>query len=82
MTWLKSRILAVLAALTVILGVLGAAYGKGRSAARSAREAKDARDYRNERKKIDDEISRIGGADADYVAELRAIAKRRGTGSD
>ena len=78
MTWLKSRILAVLSALTVILGVLGAVYGKGRSAARSERDTQDAKDYRDERKRIDAEISGIGGNDADNIKRLQSIAKRRG----
>ncbi len=82
MIWLKSRIIAVLSALTVILGVLGAVYGKGRSAARSERDMQDAKAYQNERKRIDDEISGIGGNDADNIKRLQSIAKRRGAGAD
>jgi len=77
--WLKARIWAALAALTAILALLGAAYGKGRSAARSERDMQDARDYQNERQKIDDEISGIGGNDADNIKRLQSIAKRRGS---
>ena len=82
MTWLKARIVAVLTALTAILAVLGAVYGKGRSDARKTRAAADDREYRDERKKIDAEISGIGGNDAYNIKRLQSIAKRRGAGAD
>ena len=82
MTWLKTRLLAALTALTAILAVLGAVYGKGRSDQRKTREKRDAQDYIKERQKIDNEVSGIGGTDADRIRVLQDIAGRRGQSKD
>ena len=82
MMWLKARLWAILSAITAILAVLGAVYGKGRSDANRTRQARDDRAHIKERGKIDDEISGIGSTDRERIERLRAIAKRRGTGSD
>ena len=54
----------------------------GAAGERKRRDAQDARNYIKERSKIDDEISGIGGNDADTVERLRRIANRRGSGAD
>lgn len=82
MTWLKTRLFAALSALTAILAVLGAVYGKGRADQRKTREKRDAQDYIDERKKIDSEVSGIGGTDADRIRVLNDIAGRRSTRKD
>ena len=56
-------------------------YTGGRDA-RVKRDAQDGKDYIKERGKIDDEISGIGGNDADNIKRLRAIANRRGAGKN
>lgn len=80
--WLKTRTGRLLAGVSAFLGMLGLAYLKGRSAANSARSERDAREYRDERQKIDDEVSGIGGTDAERVDSLQRIARRRGQGAD
>jgi len=82
MLWLHTRIGRAVAAIFAFLGMLGLAWLKGRSQANSAHAAQQAKDYKNERKRIDDEISGIGGNDADNIKRLQSIAKRRGAGSD
>ena len=76
MTWLKTRIVAVLTALTALLAVLGAVYGKGRSDARKTRAADDDREYRNERKRQDDLDVGHGATDAERIRLLKTIANR------
>ena len=80
--WVNTGAGKALGVALTILGALGLAWAKGRSDARSQREAKDAKDYRDERQKIDDEISGIGGTDAERISRLRDIANRRGGSKD
>jgi hypothetical protein len=82
MLWLHTRIGRAVTAISALLGMLGLAWLKGRSQANSAHAAQQAKDYKNERKRIDDEISGIGGNDADNIKRLQSIAKRRGAGAD
>ena len=82
MTWLKARIWAALSGLGALLAVVGGIYLKGRSDARKSAQLKQQREYINERKKIDAEISGIGGTDAERIDRLQSIAKRRGASTD
>ena len=80
--FVTSQIGQWLAGVMALLAVVGGAWIKGRQSAKRDRAAKDAKDYRDERKDIDDEVSGIGGADADRVKQLHDIADRRGGGKD
>jgi len=76
-------------AITAIVGFVGVAWialfrakRQGAADATAKRAAQDAKDYADERKKIDAEISAVGSTDADRIAVLRGIAKRRGASTD
>ena len=75
--------------LTFIAAGIGAVWGAiwkakrdGAREATAKRTAQDAKEYQDERKKIDAEIGAVGSTDADRIAVLRGIAKRRGAGAD
>ena len=86
MTWLlgaiSARVRRIIAGtgLVALFGLLMRWMG-GRDA-KAKRRADDAESYIKERSKIDDEVSGIGGNDADNIKRLRAIANRRGAGKN
>ena len=65
-----------------IIAAIGAAWFFGRRSQRKDTAAKGAKEYADERKKIDSEVSGIGASDSERVAQLREIAKRRGSGQN
>lgn len=69
--------MGLIEAIGAVLAAIAAAFWFGRRSQRKDTDAKQAREYRDERKKIDDEISGIGGSDADRISKLRDIADRR-----
>ena len=72
----------ILAGLGALIAALALGRYTGGRDARAKRRADDAESYIKERGKIDDEVSGIGGNDADNIKRLRGIANRRGTGKD
>ena len=84
MIWagLRTRAGRALTGVLALLAALGFAWARGRSDANSTRQARDAKDYSEERGQIDDEISGIGGTDADRIRMLDGIAGRRGARKD
>lgn len=69
--------MGLIEAIGAALAAIAAAFWFGRRSQRKDADAKQAKEYRDERKKIDDEISGIGGSDADRISKLRDIADRR-----
>ncbi len=74
--------MGILETIAAIIAAIAAAWFFGRKSQRKDTAAQGAKDYKNERKRIDDEISGIGGNDADNIGRLQSIAKRRGAGAD